>query len=215
MAKPQNSTQLTFIITAVIFVIGVVVITLLAQGGSGPSGPVQNTSDWIKGAGNAQVEIIIFSDFQCPGCKAEAPVLDQVLSAYPEDVKVNYKHFLIPSHTLAPFAAEAAEAAGNQNPDKFWEMHDLIFANQETLERSSFDQFASQIGLDMEKFQREMKERTYKSDVDADVQEGNNLNVSATPTIIINGRMLDTSGQIPTFEALQQEIDSILITNAT
>src|SRR5690606_40079899 len=82
-----------------------------------------------KGPSDAQVTLVEFADFQCPGCKATTGVLKAISQKYPTQVRIVYRHFPLPQHPLAQPAAAAAEAAGAQG--KFWEMHDLIFANQE------------------------------------------------------------------------------------
>jgi len=123
--------------------------------------PPATEKDWRKGPDDAQVTILEYSDFQCPGCAGMKPVLDQLQQKYPQEVRIVYRHFPLNSHDKAPLAAQAAEAAGLQ--DKFWEMHDLLFNERDRWVNLSIDQFeiwlvekAEQLRLDSEKFKEDL-----------------------------------------------------------
>ncbi|MCA9540650.1 MAG: thioredoxin domain-containing protein, partial [Myxococcales bacterium] len=114
-------------------------------------------SDFIKGGKDALVTIVEFSEFQCPFCNRVLPTVKQIEEAYGKDVRVVFKHNPLPFHKDAPYASQAAVAAGKQG--KFWEMHDKLFANQRALSPTDIEGYAKEIGLDLGKF---------KSDVDSD-----------------------------------------------
>lgn len=153
--------------------------------------PVDET-DWVKGASAEDAELTIYeySDFQCPGCGALAPVLQQFLEDYPE-VRLVYRHFPLDFHDKAFITAEATEAAGAQG--KFWEMHDLIFANKgewdtlsEAEARTKMVEYAETLGLDTETFAEVLEEGVYRDKVDAQYQESQALGLPGTPSFIYN-----------------------------
>ena len=105
----------------------------------------------VKGPANAKIKIVEFSDFQCPYCTKAADTVKQIVEAYPNDVSVEYRHFPLSFHDKAQRAAEASECANEQG--KFWEYHDLLFANQSALDEASLTTYAGQVaGLDAAKF---------------------------------------------------------------
>jgi protein-disulfide isomerase len=140
-----------------------------------------------KGVADAAVVITEFSDFQCPFCSRVPAVIEQVLNAYPSAVKFVYKEFPLTSiHPDAMNASLAAQAAHRQG--KFWEMHDLLFANQRALKPADLSNYAAQIGLDVERFERDMKSATVKERVAADMTLARNSDVRGTPTLFVNGK---------------------------
>src|SRR6185436_14542849 len=104
----------------------------------------------LKGAKGAKVTIVEWSDFQCPFCSRVEPTIDQVVKTWPADVRVAFKQLPLPFHNNAHLAAEAALAAKEQG--KFWEMHGILFKNQQALERPNLEKYAQELGLDMSKF---------------------------------------------------------------
>ena len=145
-------------------------------------------SSAVKGAENAPVTITLFDDFQCPYCARLLPVLDQVLAAYPKQVQMVYKHFPLSMHKFANAAAIASIAARNQ--DKFWPMHDQLFANYNKLNDALIRQLAESVGLDMARFDQDMANPALQQEVAADMQLGAKAGVRGTPAVYINGRQL-------------------------
>lgn len=155
--------------------------------------------DQIKGNAEATVTLVEYSDFQCPACAAFQPVVEQVLSTYGDQVRFEYKHFPLPIHPYALQAGVAAEAAGQQ--DKFFEFHDLLFANQTAWANSPtpnvlFMQYAEELDLDVDMFRRHMNSSILKERVRSQTQEGRDLSVTGTPTFFLNGEKM----QIATYE---------------
>ena len=148
--------------------------------------PVNSSA--VKGAENAPVTITLFDDFQCPYCARLLPVLDQVLAAYPKQVQMVYKHFPLSMHKFANAAALASIAARNQ--DKFWPMHDQLFANYNKLNDALIRQLAESVGLDMARFDQDMANPALQQEVAADMQLGAKAGVRGTPAVYINGRQL-------------------------
>jgi protein-disulfide isomerase len=142
----------------------------------------------FKGNVDAPVTIVEFSDFQCPYCARLQPTLRQVLIEYPEEVKLVFKHFPLSSHKQARNAVKAAEAAREQG--KFWEMHDLIFANFSSLTESSFTTFADQLDLDAGQFEADYTSKKYEELVELDLDAGRSSGVTGTPSLFMNGKRM-------------------------
>ena len=157
------------------------------------------------GPASAEVSVVAFSDFQCPFCSRAVPTLEQVEKEYGDKVRIVFKHLPLSIHPKAPAAHAAAEAAHRQG--KFWEMHDLIFANQREMSPERYVEYATQLGLDLEKFKQDLESAEVKQRIDADTSEAARLNVRGTPAFFINGRYL--SGAQP-FETFKQRIDEEL-----
>lgn len=142
----------------------------------------------IRGDLGAQFTLVEFSDFQCPACSAFAPVVKQILQTFPEDVRLAYRHFPLPTHANARLAAIAAEAAGQQK--SFWEYHDMLFENQQALEEEDLIRYAEDLGLNVERFKQDLDNDDLAQAVQRDVETGNTIGVNATPTFFLNGKKL-------------------------
>ncbi|HAA55458.1 MAG TPA: hypothetical protein DCE42_11925, partial [Myxococcales bacterium] len=172
-----------------------------------PAEVVEVGNAYYKGSKDAPVQIVEFSDFQCPFCSRGANTLNLIAKAYKNKVQVAFKHFPLSFHKDAPLASQAALAAGAQG--KFWEYHDLLFENQKKLKRPDLDKYAKELGLNMSLFALALDTAKYKAQVDADLAQGSKIGVSGTPTIFINGRKAKGN----TFEELKKQIDPILLKN--
>lgn len=159
-----------------------------------------------RGDINAPVTIIEYSDFQCPFCGRAQPTVEQILKDYNGKVKLYYKQFpLTQIHPYSQKAAEASLLAAEQG--KFWEYHDILFANQDKLDVTNLKQYAAQIGLDTAKFDSGLDSGSKAEQVSKDLQEGLTNGVQGTPTFFINGRVV--SGAQP-YSVFKQVIDEEL-----
>jgi protein-disulfide isomerase len=158
-----------------------------------------------RGPEKAQLDLVEFSDFQCPFCSRVNPTLNQINKEYGDQVAIVFKHLPLRMHSKAPAAHAAAEAAHRQG--KFWEMHDLIFANQRELTQQKYEEYAQKLGLDMDRFRKDAASPAVKKKVDADAAEAARLGVTGTPGFFVNGRFV--SGAKP-FESFKQLIDEEL-----
>ncbi|MDH3625270.1 MAG: DsbA family protein [Myxococcales bacterium] len=140
----------------------------------------------FRGSPMAPVTIYEFSDFQCPHCRLAAPYLKKIVDDSNGKVKLVFKQYPLPGHPKAREAAKAAIAADRQG--KFWEMHDLIFRNQAKLETANFENYAKELGLDLERFRVDVKSKEVEAKVDADRAEGKKVGVDSTPSIYVNDR---------------------------
>ena len=116
------------------------------------------------------------------------PVLEQVLEKNPNEVKLVFKNFPLRNHKFAMPAAIAAHAAEKQG--KFWEFHDLLFKDYNSLNEQKVKEIAQQLNLDMEKFEKDQQDPQIRAMINRDLAEGNQAGVRGTPTIFINGRLL-------------------------
>ena len=162
-------------------------------------------SDPVRGNPSAPVTIVEFSDYQCPYCARVNPTLAKVRETYGDRVKIIFKDYPLPNHPQAPKAAEAARCAGDQQ--KYWEMHDAMFANQRALEVPMLKQTARAIGLDGATFDQCIDSGKHAATVQSGTELGNQMGVNSTPTLYVNGRPL--IGAMP-FENFKQIIDEEL-----
>lgn len=141
-----------------------------------------------KGAeSDPKVVVVEFADFECPYCKRASNALDEVMKTYgSKGVRLYYKNFPLSAHSNAELAARAATAAHLQG--KFWPMHDLIFKNQSSLGPDKIDSFARQIGLNFQKFKKDLESPKVKEMVATDRKEGEAAEITGTPAIFIDGR---------------------------
>ncbi len=170
--------------------------------GAKPSGTSKAGVDPSIGAESAEVEVVVYSDFQCPFCSRAAPTTHQIAEAYPDKVKVTFRNFPLSFHANAQKAAEAGECANLQG--KFWEMHDIMFANQNNLQADSLKSYAQQIGLDTAEFNECLDSGSMKAEVERDFQDGTKAGVQGTPAFIIEGELI--SGAQP-LEKFKEVID--------
>jgi protein-disulfide isomerase len=158
-----------------------------------------------RGPAGAPVEIIEFSDFECPFCLRAHPTVTKVLSTYGDRVRLVYRHYPLPNHPNARPAAEASACAAEQG--KFWEFHDRLFENQTKLSAADLKQYASALGLDTTKFNACFDSHKFAEQVEQDLEAGEAVGVSGTPAFFINGRVV--SGAQP-FEVFKRVIDEEL-----
>ena len=156
-----------------------------------------------KGTKNAPLQVVIFSDFQCPFCKRVEPQLSQLEKEYGGKVHMAWKNYPLPFHQNAEPAAEAAMAANAQG--KFWQMHDKLFENNTALDRPSLEKYAQELGLDMAKFKADLDAQKYKSSIEADTKEGQAVGVNGTPAVFINGRKINGAYPWETFKKIADE----------
>lgn len=153
----------------------------------------------LRGDAAAPVIIVEFSDFQCPYCRSVAPTLKALLARYAGRVSLAYRDFpLREIHPQAQQAAEAARCAGEQG--KFWEYHDLLYANEAKLDAGSLVGYARSLGLDGQRFASCLASGKFKQAVEEDLQAGSKAGVNGTPAFFINGIFLSGAQPLSAFE---------------
>jgi protein-disulfide isomerase len=159
----------------------------------------------VRGPSAAAVTLVEFSDFQCPYCVAAVPQLEALLKAFPTQVKLIFKQYPLDNHSQAAFAAAAALAAQKQG--KFWQMHDALFAHHQDLSEPSVLALAKSLGLDMQRFQADLKSPAVEQVVKRDIADGDRAGVPGTPTLYVDGQRLN--GPL-TLEVLKPVIEAEL-----
>lgn len=201
----------------------IILIVGVAYFFSGPVSPtdgveVVDQAQLLEGATHtfgpeeAQVTVVEFSDFQCPACKASEPVVAQLKNNYGDTVKFVYRHFPLDSiHPNARLAAQASEAAADQG--KFWEYHDLLFAEQEKWAGiadkqqllDTFGAYAEQLQIDKASFLEKIEAQEVVERVTSDAALGNALQVNSTPTFYVNGQQTTAPQLITAVESAKNQ----------
>lgn len=157
----------------------------------GKTKPIVTDGSPEMGAPDAVVTIVEWADFECPFCRAFYPVLDELVHKYPTQVKLVFKFYPLSAHPHGEPAARAAAAALDQG--KFWEMHHLLFENQEHLEGSDLEQYAKTLKLDMGKFRADFGSKELAERIEKDKKQADDLGLDGTPFLFINGRYVNLS----------------------
>jgi protein-disulfide isomerase len=173
-----------YILLTTVIVIGGVI--LLKKDNTSTAG---NPTNHTQGKGTSGVTLVMYADFQCPGCGSFYPIMKQVTDHYKDEIKFQFVNFPLTNiHLNALAASRAAEAASKQN--KFWEMHDTMFENQEHLTVDDLKKYAKDLGLDTEKFNQALDSGKFTNRVKEDITLGNKIGINATPTFYLNGKKL-------------------------
>jgi protein-disulfide isomerase len=200
---------LAWLIVIVIIILGIWWLGS-RSGSSGSVASVPETEitnqDWTKGSSNPSVEIIEYSDFQCPACASFFPIVKQLTEEFGDSVQFAYRHYPLRTiHANAEKGARAAEAAGVQG--NFWGMHDTLFQRQNEWSnvRNPFDLFsnyAQQLGLDTAQFETDYNSREAKDKVRAHEAAGRRLGVNGTPTFLLNGERIPNPNGVHEFRSI-------------
>ncbi len=157
----------------------------------------------VRGPDDAEVTIVMFSDFQCPFCKRAAGTIRQVEDAYGDEVRIVAKHNPLAFHSEALPAARAAQAAHRQG--KFWEMHDLLYENNRDLTRTNFVAWAKKVGCNHRRFERDLDDAEIAEGIAADQRLAKRVGARGTPAFFINGRFLSGAQPFSAFEKVIEE----------
>ena len=165
--------------------------------------------DHLIGPEKAVVTLVEYGDYECPYCGQAYPVVDQLLDMYRDVLRLAYRHFpLTTVHPHAQRAAEAAEVAGAQG--QFWEMHSMLYENQDALDEESLLEYAGDLGLSVEQFASDLAEHRHAPKIQEDVASGIRSGVNGTPTFFINGLRHDGSFDLGTLaEAIADAAEAI------
>ncbi|MBI4068079.1 DsbA family protein [Candidatus Kaiserbacteria bacterium] len=172
---------------------------------SGSTAPALTETDWTRGNKQAKVTLTEYGDFQCPACAQYEPIMQKLESEYGDRVLFGFRNFpLYQVHKYAGISAQAAEAAGLQG--KYWEMHDLLYANQskwsvmgsEKEVTNLFNTYAQQISIDTTRFLADLDAKAVRDKIQSDASAGSTADVNHTPTFFLNNT------QIPNPQSYEQ-----------
>ncbi|MDP3958054.1 MAG: thioredoxin domain-containing protein [bacterium] len=196
-------TSTTLIVSVALIVLFFGAVLWLSGKGGAPIASIE-AADWTDGALDPKVELIEYSDFQCPACAAYEPLVAEIRGDFNDTLRFAYRHFpLTQIHQNAVLAAKAAEAAGKQG--KFWEMHDLLFEKQEewatsATMRTLATAYAKELGLDTARFEADLDSKETEDKIERDYAGGLRLKVNATPTFFVNGTKIKNPGNYDEFK---------------
>lgn len=151
------------------------------------SGPIISKSDPFLGAEQATVTLVVFSDFQCGVCYKQEAVLKQILEKYKDKVRLIWKDYPESRISSDSFQASLAGRCANEQ-EKFWEYHDLLFANSSQLNKDKFVELAKKLDLDEGKFANCLTTLKYQKEINDNVSEANALDISGVPFIYVNNQ---------------------------
>jgi predicted DsbA family dithiol-disulfide isomerase len=152
-----------------------------------------------RGPTDAPITIVEFSDFQCPFCSRAVPIVNELLSRHPDDIRLVYRH--LPLESIHPRARDAAVASAcAEDQDKFWAFHDGLFANPGQFGDEDFARVSTEAGLDAEAFSACYAARTPEPRVDADIEAARAAGVTSTPAFLVNGILMKGAQPVEAFE---------------
>ncbi|MDE0186597.1 MAG: thioredoxin domain-containing protein [Candidatus Poribacteria bacterium] len=195
------------ILGLVFLVFGLIFVTDNPELETSPQGlHVVPVSEWVLGNLDAAITLVKYSDYQCARCAYYHLIVTKLVDELGGQFRFNFRHFPLRNHLNAKAAATAAEAAGRQG--KFWEMHDLLLAQQEHWARKAqseayeiFLQFAASLDLDMNQFQEDFTSTEISDKIDNDYLDGRRAGVRSTPTFFLNGEKI--MNKPPTYEGFK------------
>lgn len=157
----------------------------------------------VWGDDKAKVTVVEFSDFQCPYCSKGADVIAELKKKYGKGkVKIAFKHFPLPNHPEAKPASEASMCVNEQNPDKFWKFHDIVFKKQQNLTPADLETYAKEAGADVAQFKQCVESKKYASKIEEDLKYGERIGIRSTPTFFVNGQMIMGAQDVAKFAEL-------------
>lgn len=166
-------------------------------------------SNNVTGKNAKKVSLVEYGDFQCPACGQYHPLVKQLIEKYNNDIQFQFRNYPLQQiHPNARAASRAAEAAAKQN--KYWEMHDLLYEQQDSWNSSSaantvFEAYAGQLGLNVAKFKTDFASSEVNSIITADFNEGTKLGVTSTPTFFLQGKKIENPQTLDEFSKLIDE----------
>lgn len=162
--------------------------------------------DWtpVKGPESAEILVIEYSEFQCPFCKRVAPTLEQLYNKYEGNIRWAYRNNVLPFHEQAEPAAKAALAANIQG--KFWEYHNGLYENQQSLGEDLYVKLATDLGLDVKKFNEDRNSEKVAKWLEADMEQARKVGAQGTPYVLINGVAVSGAQPFENFDAIVKRL---------
>jgi protein-disulfide isomerase len=201
------------VIVAVVLVF--VAILTLSQKTTTKSNVSGSLSQHLQGLGQNHITLVEYGDYECPFCGQYYPIVKQIQAEYNQQITFQFRNFpLVTLHQNAFAGARAAEAAALQN--KFWQMHDLLYEQNEISQSNpsistwmsasnpvtNFDQYATQLGLNVNKFNQDYASNQVNGTINADMAAGNKLKVTATPSFFLDGKLINVNESVTGFQTI-------------
>jgi len=157
------------------------------------------------GKADSKVTLVEYTDFQCPFCSKAHKTMQDLKKKYGNKLKVVLMHYPLPFHTNGKAAANASFCAGEQKDKYLWKMNDLMFQNQDKLDKNGLIELASKAGLRKDDFEKCLTDNKYMAKVDADMAQGKKLGLSSVPAFFVNGKLINGAHPKETFIELIEE----------
>ncbi|MBF0273969.1 MAG: thioredoxin domain-containing protein [Nitrospinae bacterium] len=169
-----------------------------------PKKPEISESRAIRGAKDAPITIVEYSDFQCPYCTKGYEIIKDLMAKYENKVRFIYKHLPLTFHEHAMLSSQYFEAIAMQSPEKAYQFHDTIFENHRSIAKGEewFKEICEKLGLDMNKLAEDIKSDAVNKIIDADMEEASKFDITGTPGFLINGISLRGAYPLPAFEKI-------------
>ncbi|WP_337286320.1 thioredoxin domain-containing protein [Candidatus Methylomirabilis sp.] len=165
-----------------------------------PFKPAIDNKTRIRGNKDAKYTLVEYSDFQCPYCASAYPTVEELRKRHGNDLRFIYKHLPLPFHTQAMPAAQWLEAVAIQSPEKAWKFHDILFKNQDKLGIDFFKKTAKDLGVDVERCEKDAESQAVKDRIAADIEEAKQFGFNGTPGFLLNGIPVKGAYPIEYFE---------------
>ncbi|MGK5082158.1 thioredoxin domain-containing protein [Bdellovibrionota bacterium FG-1] len=160
------------------------------------------------GSDKAPIQVVEFSDFQCPFCSRGADVVHELKKKYGSKMHFAFKQFPLPMHKDARGAAEASLCVNDQSSDKFFKFHDVLFKNQDKLDAVNLEKFAKEAGANVDKFKQCISSKKFAKVVQDELEYGEKIGVKSTPTFFVNGQLVAGAVPIEQFaEIIEDDLD--------
>jgi protein-disulfide isomerase len=173
-----------------------------------PLKPAIDDKTRIRGEKDAKYTLVEYADFQCPFCASAYPTVEELRKRHGNDLRFIFKHLPLPFHPQAMPAARWLEAVAIQSPEKAWKFHDILFENQEKLGVDLFKKIAKDLGLDVEKCEKEAESQAVKDRIAADTEEARKLGFNGTPGFLLNGIPVKGAYPVEYFEGIIKKLEA-------
>ena len=173
-----------------------------------PLKPAIDDKTRIRGGKEAKYTLVEYSDFQCPYCAGAYRTVEELRKRHGNDLRFIYKHLPLPFHAQAMPAARWLEAVAIQSPEKAWKFHDILFENQDKLGVDFFKKTAKDLGVDVERCQKDAESQAVKDRIAADVEEAKTYGFNGTPGFLLNGIPVKGAYPIEYFEEIIKKLSA-------
>lgn len=209
----ETKNLIKWLIIAFMAIAGFLAI-MFAGNSAGGDIPKISNNDWTEGNPLATVELIEYSDFECPSCAGKSAWVRKIVAEFSNHIRFAYRYFPLKTiHDKAVLAAQAAEAAGIQG--KFWEMHDMLFERQSQWSEQSvssfesiLDRYAVELGLNTDKFNEDLNSGAVKKAVEEDYDSAMKAGLNSTPTFVLNGEKITPRTENEFREIIRAAVES-------
>jgi len=173
-----------------------------------PLKPAIDDKTRIRGRKDAKYTLVEYADFQCPYCAASYKTVEELRKRHGLDLRYIFKHLPLPFHPQAMPAAQWLEAIAIQSPEKAWKFHDILFENQDKLGVDFFKKTAKDLGVDVERCEKEAESQAVKDRIAADVEEAKKYGFNGTPGFLLNGIPVRGAYPVEYFEDIIKKLDA-------